>query len=111
MYGEVKEMPLSLIKRFFQNVVDKDWLSNFFNPGEEETEKPSRFKEFPELVEKKCELSRNCVEACPVSAIEIIDDKPMFDKSRCIRCGDCRDSCPNSAILAVNHEMKFVKGL
>ncbi len=39
-----------------------------------------------------------CVDACPVSAITLPDDKAIVDESACSGCGSCADACPNEAI-------------
>ena len=39
-----------------------------------------------------------CVDACPVGAITIVDDKAKVDESACIDCGACVGSCPCEAL-------------
>lgn len=39
-----------------------------------------------------------CVEACPVSALSMKDDKAVCDESACIDCGVCIATCPVQAI-------------
>ncbi|MGE5404385.1 MAG: 4Fe-4S binding protein [Candidatus Saccharibacteria bacterium] len=41
-----------------------------------------------------------CEEACPVNAIEIVDDVPVIDQSKCIKDGKCMTACPQEAIKA-----------
>ena len=38
-----------------------------------------------------------CVEICPVSTIEIVDNIPAFTPSACINCGGCVGVCPTEA--------------
>ncbi len=46
----------------------------------------------------KCAGSGACVEACPVEAIKLVDNKAVVDKDECTDCGACVDECPNQAI-------------
>ena len=39
-----------------------------------------------------------CVEACPVNAIYLIDEKAEINLDECIRCGICHDVCPQDAV-------------
>ncbi len=39
-----------------------------------------------------------CVEICPVDAVELIDDVAVVDKEWCIGCGVCAGECPSNAI-------------
>lgn len=38
-----------------------------------------------------------CVDICPVSTIEIVDNIPAFTPSACIECGGCVGSCPTES--------------
>ena len=38
-----------------------------------------------------------CVEICPVSTIEIVDNLPTFTPSVCVDCGGCVGACPTEA--------------
>ncbi|CAA6811417.1 MAG: Iron-sulfur cluster-binding protein [uncultured Sulfurovum sp.] len=38
-----------------------------------------------------------CVDICPVSTIEIVDNIPAFTPADCITCGGCVGSCPTEA--------------
>ena len=40
-----------------------------------------------------------CVDECPVSAIELVDEKAIVDENECNDCGTCVDECPNEAIV------------
>lgn len=46
----------------------------------------------------KCVGSGACVEACPVEAISVQDNKAVVDADTCIDCGACVDACPSEAI-------------
>ena len=39
-----------------------------------------------------------CVDECPLSAIELVNDKAKVDAEECTECGTCVDECPNEAI-------------
>jgi len=47
--------------------------------------------------ESKCTACGACVEACPVSALEV-KEKCEVNKDECIDCGTCVDECPEGAI-------------
>lgn len=42
-----------------------------------------------------CEL---CIQACPVEAITLVEDKASINDDLCIRCGRCHDACPEEAV-------------
>ncbi|MBW2060157.1 MAG: 4Fe-4S binding protein [Deltaproteobacteria bacterium] len=45
-----------------------------------------------------------CVDACPVKAVEMNDERPNVDNDWCIGCGVCTMSCPSGAISMVRRE-------
>lgn len=47
---------------------------------------------------EKCTACGECVEACPLEAIEIQDDVAVVDEETCSDCGACADVCPSEAI-------------
>lgn len=47
---------------------------------------------------EKCAGCGSCVDACPVEAIKIVDDKAVIDKDTCVGCGGCVDACPCEAL-------------
>ncbi len=55
-----------------------------------------------------CELCAACVESCPYSGIEIIDDKACITED-CNLCGACVESCPTDAIILERDEFKVEK--
>jgi len=47
---------------------------------------------------EKCTGCGSCVEACPVEAITLDNEKAIVDEESCIDCGSCVDECPSEAI-------------
>ncbi|OHB73719.1 MAG: ferredoxin [Planctomycetes bacterium RBG_13_63_9] len=45
-----------------------------------------------------CTGCESCVEACPLEAIELVDDIAVVDEDTCGDCGECVDVCPVEAI-------------
>lgn len=55
----------------------------------------------PELKEKElCTGCGLCVEICPGKAIEIVNEKPVFDPIKCFHDGKCISICPSNALIA-----------
>lgn len=46
----------------------------------------------------KCTGCGLCVDACPVEAIALENDKAKVDADKCVDCGRCVEECPNEAI-------------
>lgn len=46
----------------------------------------------------KCTGCEACVDACPVDAISMVNDKAKVSEDDCIDCGQCVDECPVEAI-------------
>lgn len=51
------------------------------------------------VIKAKCTGCGDCVEICPVEAIEIKDGVVVIDDEACIECGECVDECPTEAIV------------
>lgn len=45
-----------------------------------------------------CTGCGECVEACPLEAIEIKEEIAVVDEDTCSDCGACVDVCPTEAI-------------
>lgn len=53
----------------------------------------------PVLARKSdCTRCKKCQESCPVGAIVVGENGPVFDNSICIRCYCCQELCPPQAI-------------
>ncbi len=44
-------------------------------------------------------FARPCVASCPRQAIQVINQRSMIDRSKCINCGKCMTVCPYHAII------------
>ena len=44
-------------------------------------------------------IVHKCQESCPKDAITIVDNKPVIDMDKCIKCGRCAKACPYDAII------------
>jgi NAD-dependent dihydropyrimidine dehydrogenase PreA subunit len=47
---------------------------------------------------EKCSACGECVEACPLDAIAIKEEKAVVDPETCGDCGACVDVCPTEAL-------------
>ncbi|MBU0714327.1 MAG: 4Fe-4S binding protein [Verrucomicrobia bacterium] len=47
---------------------------------------------------EKCTGCGLCVDACPVEAISLENDKAKVDAEKCVDCGQCVEECPNEVI-------------
>jgi len=45
-----------------------------------------------------CDACGECVEACPLDAIELKDGAAVVDPDTCGDCGACVDVCPTESI-------------
>ncbi len=51
------------------------------------------------IVDKEtCSGCGDCVDACPLDAIEMQDGKAVVDEDTCGDCGACVDVCPTESI-------------
>jgi Pyruvate/2-oxoacid:ferredoxin oxidoreductase delta subunit len=62
--------------------------------------------------EDNCVECGNCVEACPINAIEMVDyddvSKPKIDEEFCLGCGVCSLQCVNDAVRLVSREYRVL---
>lgn len=93
----------NIIKKFMQyGVVTVDYpnkpLNNTFITGN------------PEVDMEKCTLCKECIQRCPVSAINVTKDSTLnFRLDDCIFCSLCSDICPVGAIRMTNN-FELAKG-
>lgn len=52
----------------------------------------------PIVIKYDCVGCGDCVEVCPVSAIEVINGKAVIDNDKCINCSICVGTCTYDAI-------------
>jgi len=48
--------------------------------------------------EENCSGCASCVDACPTSAIAMVDSKAKVKVDDCTSCGACESACPTGAI-------------
>lgn len=53
---------------------------------------------YPEIEQNKCILCNQCVENCPVNALNQNNKQINLEKRKCIGCGQCAVICPEKAI-------------
>jgi len=46
----------------------------------------------------KCSACKDCIDACPSSAITVPDQIAIISEEDCIDCGACIDACPSGAL-------------
>jgi len=47
---------------------------------------------------EQCTGCGTCVEACPLEAIKLENEKAVVDEETCTECGSCVSECPLDAI-------------
>ena len=71
---------------------------------------PDRLRGLPIIDAAKCgEGCRECADSCSVSAIKIVDDKPVLDMGRCLFCDGCKEACPSGVIQFTNDHRLAVR--
>jgi len=62
-----------------------------------------------ELDEKACDGCGDCVKACPVNIIELVEGKPKItDITLCTMCRACAEACPPKAIRIGSDPTRFI---
>lgn len=64
--------------------------------GVRNTTSPSRY--LVRLDPALCTLEKDCLEACPVTALSVVDDNLVIDEIECLGCGLCIPSCAKGAL-------------
>jgi len=57
----------------------------------------------PELMwyDVRCIAARECLDVCPVMALELGPQGMTIDRSRCDGCGKCAEACPSAALEVI----------
>jgi Fe-S-cluster-containing hydrogenase component 2 len=64
--------------------------------GVRNTTSPSRY--LVRLDPARCTVEKDCLEACPVTALSVVDGKLVIDEMECLGCGLCIPSCAKGAL-------------
>jgi len=73
-----------------------------WNRGMRNTTSPSRF--VVTLKADRCQLSGECVKACPVEAISVQNTMLAIELDKCLGCGLCISACPEDALSLTPRE-------
>ena len=57
---------------------------------------------------ENCDQCWDCIEKCPMDALEMGDDNPSIDLDRCIGCGVCVSTCKSGAYELIAKDIKHV---
>jgi len=62
----------------------------------------------PELMwyDVRCIGVRDCLQACPVRALELTPQGMRIDRTKCTACGDCAEACPAGALEVIGREWR-----
>ncbi len=68
---------------------------------------PESVNPYPEIMtsDMKCMKCRQCIEACPLEAIQVVDDMRRIDRDKCDLCLKCAGVCPTGAIEKIGKYM------
>ena len=47
---------------------------------------------------RQCMYCGGCVASCPTGALELKDNKIIWNKLKCIECRDCVNACPEGML-------------
>ena len=65
--------------------------------GMRNTTSPSRY--LIRLDPERCTLEKDCLAACPVEALQVVNEQLLIDEEICLGCGLCIPSCEKSALF------------
>jgi uncharacterized protein (DUF362 family)/NAD-dependent dihydropyrimidine dehydrogenase PreA subunit len=65
----------------------------------------------PAVIHENCETCKKCVEVCPASTINLLDNRVSIDIKDCIRCYCCMEACENQAIVVRTPWLSKVVGM
>jgi uncharacterized Fe-S center protein len=60
---------------------------------------------------EKCEVCLQCMEICPLNAIQFEGNELKWDTKECWRCGRCERVCQNQALSLPGDEVRFMRAL
>ena len=63
---------------------------------------------FSKVNSENCDLCWDCIEKCPMDALEMEDDSPSVNLDRCIGCGVCVSACKSGAFELKAKDTKHV---
>lgn len=86
---------------YMQRKVPKPIARLFYNMAYDVMRKTSHFH-----VEDTCVGCGLCVKNCPISAIDIVNQKPTWNREQCVMCLSCLHHCPKFAIQYGNRTKK-----
>lgn len=61
--------------------------------------------------EQKCTMCFQCMEICPLEAINFRDNVFSYNNDLCWRCGRCSRVCPTDALTMPSDDKRFMQGL
>lgn len=88
-------MPMDLIERFLRPLRGQS-LTGRYPAGPALL--PPIVRGLPELDPTRCDVSADCVGACPTGAITLAPGAWTVDAGRCVFCAACAWACPQEAI-------------
>jgi uncharacterized protein (DUF362 family)/ferredoxin-like protein FixX len=65
----------------------------------------------PAVIHENCEICKKCMEVCPASTIDLLDDRVSINIKDCIRCYCCMEACENRAIMVRTPWLSKVFGI
>jgi NAD-dependent dihydropyrimidine dehydrogenase PreA subunit len=60
-----------------------------------------------QVTQELCAGCGDCLDACTVGAIQLMDLQAVIDQALCTQCQVCMDACPNGAITALTMPIRI----